>query len=89
MLIFMLNDFLPNMKKLKKIDYIIISITLIGIIGLVARYLLLCFNDMKIMMGTVYPGNRIVVGGEYSIDRFISYFANIFFPYTKSNRKYM
>lgn len=84
MLIFMLNDFLPNMKKLKKIDYIIISITLIGIIGLVARYLLLCFNDMKIMMGTVYPGNRIVVGGEYSIDRFISYFANIFFPYTKA-----
>lgn len=84
MAIFMLNDFIPNMKKLTKKDYIIMSVTLIAIFGIIARYLLLCLNDMKTMMSTVYPGNRAVIGGDFTIDRFISYFANIFFPYTDS-----
>lgn len=84
MAIFMINDFIPNMKKLTKKDYIIMSATLIAIFGIIARYLLLCLNDMKTMMSTVYPGNRIVTGGDFTIDRFISYFANIFFPYSDS-----
>lgn len=84
MAVFMLNDFIPNMKKLTKKDYLIMSITFLGIIGLIVRYLLLCMNDMTTMMSTVYPGNRISVGGDFSIDRFISYFVNIFYPYSKS-----
>lgn len=36
------------------------------------------------MMSTVYPGKRIITGGGYRIDQFISYLANIFFPYTHS-----
>lgn len=84
MLIFMINDFIPNMKNLKKKDYIIISITVFCIFALIARYVLLCMNDMVTMMSTVYPGNRIVTGGDFSIDRFISYFGNIFYPYSKS-----
>lgn len=84
MAIFMLNDFIPNVKKLTKKDYIIIIITILGIVGLILRYLLLCMPDMITMMSTVYPGNRISVGGDFSLDRFISYFANMFYPYSKS-----
>ena len=83
MAIFMLNDFIPNVKKLKKQDYILMGITILGIAGLIGRFLLLCWNDIQTMMSTAYPGNRIAVGGEFTIDRFISYFANIFFPYSK------
>ena len=84
MLVVMLNDFIPNLKKLTKIDVIIMTLTVLGIAGIIARYVLVCWNDIVIMMSTVYPGNRISVGGDFSIDRFISYFANIFFPYSKS-----
>lgn len=84
MIIFMLIDFIPNIKKLSKKDYLIIAITIIGVIGLLTRYILLCYEDIKIMMSTVYPGKRIITGGGYTIDKFISYLANIFFPYTDS-----
>ena len=84
MLVVMLNDFIPNVKKLTKTDFIIMAITILGIAGIIARYVLVCWNNIVIMMSTVYPGNRISTGGDFSIDRFISYFANIFFPYSKS-----
>lgn len=84
MLVVMLNDFIPNVKKLTKTDIIIMAITILGIAGIMARYILVCWNDIVIMMSTVYPGNRVSVGGDFKIDRFISYFANIFFPYSKS-----
>lgn len=84
MLVVMLNDFIPNVKKLTKNDIIIMAITILGIAGIVARYVLVCWDDIVTMMSTVYPGNRISIGGDFSIDRFISYFANIFFPYSKS-----
>lgn len=84
MLVVMLNDFIPNVKKLTKTDIIIMVITILGIAGIIIRYVLVCWNDIVIMMSTVYPGNRISVGGDFTIDQFISYFANIFFPYSKS-----
>lgn len=84
MLVVMLNDFIPNIKKLTKTDIIIMAITILGIAGIIVRYVLVCWNDIVIMMSTVYPGNRISVGGDMTIDRFISYFANIFFPYSRS-----
>ena len=84
MAIFIFVDFIPNIKKLKKEDYIIIGITVLGIAGLLTRYVLLCFNDIKIMMSTVYPGHRIVTGGGFSLEEFISYFENIFFPYSNN-----
>lgn len=83
MAIFMLNDFIPNVKKLKKQDYILMGITILGIAGLIGRFLLLCWNDIQTMMSTVYPGNRIEVGGDFTINSFIIYLGNIFFPYTK------
>lgn len=84
MIIFMLNDFIPNVKKMSKKDYVIMVITIIAIASFIIRYVLLCYKDIKIMMSTVYPGKRIITGGNYTIDKFISYLANIFFPYTNS-----
>lgn len=84
MFVFMINDFITNVKKLKKKDYLIIFITICAITGLLARYFMLCIDDMKTLMNTVYPGNRIAVGGELNIERFISYFANVFFPYSNN-----
>ena len=84
MLIFMLNDFIPNAKKLTKKDYFIMGITIVGIAGLLARFFLLCYDDIKLLMGTVYPGKRVRAGGDYTIDQFISYLTNLFFPYTNA-----
>lgn len=33
----------------------------------------------------LYPGNRIAVGGDFSIERFIAYLTNIFLPYSKTS----
>ena len=34
------------------------------------------------MMNTVYPGHRVDVGGNFITDNMITYFVNIFFPFT-------
>ena len=36
------------------------------------------------MMGTVYPGSRFEMGGDFTINQFIAGFTNIFLPYSKS-----
>ncbi len=82
MAIFMINDFIKHRKELKKSDYIIMSGTIIAIIGLIARFVLVSWKDIKIMMGTVYPGSRFETGGDYTIEKFISYFVCLFLPYT-------
>lgn len=82
MMIFIINDFLKNWKKLKLQDFIIISIALISSLGIIARFILLSLEDIKTMMGTVYPGDRIELGGNFTTNGFISYLVNIFFPYT-------
>ncbi len=82
MAIFMLNDLIKNWKNLKKQDFILMGITIVASLALIVRFILLSLDDIKVMMGTVYPGARVEKGGNFTIDNFISYFANIFFPYT-------
>lgn len=82
MAIVMIYDLIKNRKGLKKFDYILMGITIIASIGLIVRFILLSLEDMKLIMNTVYPGNRVEVGGNFSTDNMISYFVNIFFPYT-------
>lgn len=82
MAIFMLNDFIKHRKELKKIDYLIMSGTIIVILALIVRFILVSWEDIKVMMGTVYPGSRFETGGDYTVDNFISYFVCIFLPYT-------
>ncbi len=83
MAIFMLNSLIKNWRKLKKSDYLIISITLIAVGVLVSRFVMLSLDDIKTMMGTVYPGKRMDLGGSLDFNYFIGYTANIFFPYTE------
>lgn len=82
MAIFMINDLIKNWRKLKKLDYIIMALTMSISLALIARFILVSIEDIKVMMGTVYPGERVEKGGTFTINNFISYFANIFFPYT-------
>ena len=79
--IFMLNDIIKQGKELKKQDYIIMGLTLIGIVGILAYFVWNAWTDIQVMMNTVYPGERFDVGGDYTIDRFVSLFTNIFLPY--------
>lgn len=82
MAIFMIYDLISNWKNLKKSDYIIMSITIVIVLGFIARFIMLSWEDIKIMMGTVYPGNRMELGGTLDSDSYVDYFVNIFFPYT-------
>ena len=84
MAVFMINDLIQNWRKLKKVDYILIVVAIIAAAGLVARFLLLSLEDMKVMMNTVYPGQRIDTGGNFTTNNIADYYANIFFPYTKN-----
>lgn len=81
MAIFMLNDFIKHRKELKKHDYIIMGLSLVAIFALIVYFIITAWEDINIMMNTVYPGSRFEQGGDYTIGEFIGYLANIFFPY--------
>lgn len=84
MAIFMGDSLIKNWKKLRKTDYLLMTISLILSLGLVARFVMLSLEDMKTMLGTVYPGNRLVTGGTLNANSYVNYFVNIFFPYTEN-----
>lgn len=82
MLVFLITDLIKHRKELKKQDYVIMGITLLGAMAIIARFVLLCWNDIQIMMQTVYPGSRFETGGNFTTGGFIAYLANLFFPYS-------
>ena len=55
MAIFMLNDFIKHRKELKKQDYMIMGGTIFLVLAIIARFLMVSKDDIKIMMSTVYP----------------------------------
>lgn len=79
--IFMLNDIIKHWRELKKQDYIIMGATLVGIVGILTYFVFNAWTDIQVMMNTVYPGERFDVGGDYTIDRLVSIFTNLFLPY--------
>ena len=83
-LIFMINDLIKNFKKLKIKDYIIMGLTLLFAFSIIAYFIFFAWNDIQTMMGTVYPGSRFEMGGDFTINQFIAGFTNIFLPYSKS-----
>jgi len=82
MAVIMMSDLLKHRKELKKVDYAIMFGAIVGTGAIILRFVLLCLEDIKVMMSTVYPGARFETGGTFTIDGFIGYFANIFFPYS-------
>ena len=83
-LIFMINDLVKNFKKLKLKDYIIMGLTLLFAFSIIAYFVIFAWSDIQTMMGTVYPGSRFEMGGDLSVDQFVSGFTNLFLPYSKS-----
>ena len=82
MAIFMVIDLWRHRKELKKSDYIIMGGTIILVAVVLARFILISWNDIQTMLSTVYPGARFEQGGNLPISRFIGYFYNIFLPYS-------
>lgn len=85
MAIFMINDYVKHMRELKKIDYIIMGVTICICLSLIARFVILSWDGIKTMMNTVYPGKRFETGGTFTVPQFISSFINIYLPYTGAN----
>jgi len=56
------------------LDIIMTGILIIGVLLVVKRYLNLTANEMILLKDTVYPGSRIISGGEYNLQ-------NIFYMY--------
>ncbi len=82
--LFMVNDLVRNLKKLRLKDYIIMGITLLFAFSIIAYFIIFAWEDIQTMMGTVYPGSRFEVGGDFTINQFVAGFTNIFLPYSKS-----
>lgn len=76
----LLINFISNIKKIKKIDYIIMIITLLISFLILGYFIMVSWNDIIIQLNTVYPGARFETGGELTINNFVQYFMNLFLP---------
>jgi hypothetical protein len=84
-LAFIAVEFIQNRKKLKKIDYIIMSVSLFAGLALIGYYYIISKDAINAMLNTAYPGKRDTPGGGLGVNCFINYFTNIFTTIT-SNR---
>ena len=65
--------------KINKFDLACISVALLCVVGLIARWLMKSGDTISAIMNTDYPGARSEVGGGATI--LYSYFYNLFFAY--------
>lgn len=85
MLGFIVVDFIRNRKKLKKIDYVIMSISLLLGLSLIGYYYMNSKEAINAMLNTAYPGKRDTPGGGLSFSYMINYFTNFFTTFTGKN----
>ncbi len=81
-LAFIIPQFIISRKQLNKNDYILISLTVVISLMLVGYYYYNSKDAINLMLNTVYPGKRNLVGGDLNIYSGINYFTNIFTPVT-------
>ncbi len=80
-LIFGIYVFINNFKNNKKIgDYKFLVFTLLTIVFFIGRYFYLSLDTVKLLMSTVYPGNRISLGGGAVYHNF-TYIISPLFPF--------
>ena len=77
---FLLIIFITNIKKIKKIDYIIMAVTLIIALLIIVYFIIVSWNDILIEINTVYPGARFETGGQLNISNLVQYCINLFLP---------
>ena len=82
MMLFMIYELIKHGKDLKKYDYVLMALTLIGVGVILGYFLLVAWPDIQTMMGTVYPGSRSEIGGDYTLKLFAGRFTNLFLPYS-------
>ena len=53
--------------------------------GMLTRYLLTSYHQIDLLYNTVYPGNRLVLGGGYKLSEFFSDYVNFISPFKNVN----
>lgn len=82
MAVFIIGGFVKHWQNLKKQDFIIMGLTIFATLLLIARFIAISWNDIKLMTSTVYPGARFETGGDVGIiDTLAKGLLNIFTPY--------
>lgn len=82
MAVFIIGGFVKHWKQLKKQDFIIMGVTILGALLLIARFIAISWNDIMLTLNTVYPGSRFETGGDEGIaDTLAKGFLSIFTPY--------
>ena len=84
-LAFVLVDYLKKIKTLKLRDYAIMIASVIIAVAIVGYYLYVSMDEISLIMNTVYPGSRDLVGGDYKVKHAIEYFFDIFTPFNGKN----
>ena len=82
MVVFVINGFAVHWKEVKKQDFILIGVTILVSALFILRFVLISWNDILIMMGTVYPGSRFETGGGIWVEDITKGFLNILLPYS-------
>ena len=82
MAVFIIGGFVKHWKELKKQDFIIMGVTILAALLLIARFIIISWNDIMLMTSTVYPGARFETGGDVGIIATLAKaFLSIFTPY--------
>lgn len=79
--IFCIFFLIKNRKKIKLRDIILIGLSFVIILGVMGYFLYTAKDSISLMLNTIYPGQRVEVGGDFEF-RFVSnYVFNWLMPY--------
>ncbi|NHN34275.1 hypothetical protein G9U52_31210 [Paenibacillus sp. S3N08] len=91
LLIFLGFILIPNIKTLinNKFELIAIIICILYVIVSISTFILESIDDINLILNTIYPGKRVITGGNFDIKELQSYLISWLLPYkdvTFSNR---
>ena len=78
---------IDNIKKFKKLDWILFAVTVVLAIGIIATYYYNQIEYATAVSNTVYPGSRRSSGG-YALNEILYYPASFAFPFVPANGSY-
>lgn len=80
-LIMLVYFVLKNRKKISKNDILYFIISVIAILLIIGYFIYSAKDSLKIMLNTVYPGQRIELGGNVNIEQIFYYLFGWLLPY--------
>jgi hypothetical protein len=81
LIIFCSTILLMNRNNISKVDILMLAGILLIIAYVIYHFYQFSLEDIKMVLGTVYPGKRVALSGSGSFVDEMSYFANLFTPY--------